>query len=130
MLAITSLGEASTSPTHLNVLLPGIVAIALGYAFARHLHRVESPIIPPRLFQGKGFAVMNVVNVLFGGAGFGFGVLIPLYAENRYHLGESSAGTVHSAQAVGMAFTLIPCGAHSRARLLVNESSADLDAAR
>jgi MFS family permease len=103
MLAITSLGEASTSPTHLNVLLPGIVAIALGYAFARHLHRVKSPIIPPRLIQGKGFAVMNVVNVLFGGAGFGFGVLIPLYAENRYHLGESSAGTVLSAQAVGMA---------------------------
>lgn len=103
MLAITSLGEASASPTHLNVLLPGIVAIALGYAFARHLHRVKFPIIPPRLIQGKGFAVMNVINVLFGGAGFGFGVLIPLYAENRYHLGESSAGTVLSAQAVGMA---------------------------
>jgi MFS family permease len=103
MLAITSLGEANASPTRLNVLLPGIVAIALGYTFARHIHRIESPIIPARLIQGKGFAVMNVVNVLFGGAGFGFGVLIPLYAENRYHLGESSAGTVLAAQAVGMA---------------------------
>jgi MFS family permease len=46
---------------------------------------------------------MNVLNVLFGGAGFGFGVLVPLYAEERYHIGVSSAGTVLSAQAVGMA---------------------------
>jgi MFS family permease len=38
-----------------------------------------------------------------GGAGFGFGVLIPLYAENRFHISVSSAGTVLSAQAVGMA---------------------------
>jgi Na+/melibiose symporter-like transporter len=45
---------------------------------------------------------MNVLNVLFGGAGFGFGVLIPLYAENRYGISPSSAGTVLSAQAVGM----------------------------
>lgn len=103
MLAITALGEASASPANLNVLLPGIAAFVLGYLFVRHIHRVDNPIIPPVLIHGKGFAVMNIINVLFGGAGFGFGVLIPLYAENRYHLGESSSGTVLSAQAIGMA---------------------------
>jgi EmrB/QacA subfamily drug resistance transporter len=102
MLAITTLGEAGASLTATAVFVPGIAAIALGYIFVRHLHRIENPIILPRLIHGKGFAIMNVINVLFGGAGFGFGVLIPLYAENRYHIGESSAGTVLSAQAIGM----------------------------
>lgn len=102
MLAITTLGEAGASPVGIDVLLPGIAAIALGYTFIRHLHRIENPIILPKLLHGKGFAVMNVINILFGGAGFGFGVLIPLYAENRYRIGESSAGTVLSAQAIGM----------------------------
>ena len=104
MFAITSLGEARSSPTDLSVVLPGVFAIVPGYTFVRHLHRITNPIIPPRFLRGKRFAVMNVINLLFGGAGFGFGVLIPIYAENRYHLAESSAGTVLSAQAVGMAF--------------------------
>jgi MFS family permease len=102
MLSITTLGEKNASPLGIGVLFPGIAAIILGYVFFRHLRRIDNPIIPPRLIYSKGFAVMNVINVLFGGAGFGFGVLIPLYAENRYHIGESSAGTVLSAQAIGM----------------------------
>jgi MFS family permease len=102
MLAITTLGELHTSPLSVQVLLPAAIAITLGYIFIRHLNRTEAPIIPIRLIKGKGFAVMNVMNVLFGGAGFGFGVLIPLYAENRYHIASSKAGTVLSAQAVGM----------------------------
>jgi len=102
MLSITTLGEVSASVASLTVLLPAAAALALGFVFVRHIRRSDAPIIPLVLLKGKGFAVMNVVNVLFGGAGFGFGVLIPLYAENRYHIAISSAGTVLSAQAVGM----------------------------
>jgi len=102
MLAITTLGELHTSPTSISVLLPGIGAVTFGLLFVRHLRRNESPIIPVELIKGKGFAVMNLLNMLFGGAGFGFGVLIPLYAENRYHIATSASGTVLSAQALGM----------------------------
>jgi EmrB/QacA subfamily drug resistance transporter len=109
MLAITTLGELGSKPISVQVLLPACLAIGLGFTFVRHLRRTESPIIPMRLLRGKGFAVMNVMNVLFGGAGFGFGVLIPLYAENRYHIASSKAGTVLSAQAVGM--TIVAFGA-------------------
>lgn len=104
MLAITTLGEVGASLTSLQVFLPAGAAVILGYWFIRHLKHAQTPIIPLRLLRGNGFAVMNFINVLFGGAGFGFGVLIPLYAENRYHIGISSAGTVLSAQAVGMTF--------------------------
>jgi EmrB/QacA subfamily drug resistance transporter len=102
MLTVTTLGEVGSSPISPSVLLPGASAILFGYLFFHHINRNDSPIIPPRLIRGKGFAVMNLLNLLFGGAGFGFGVLIPLYAENRYHIPSASAGTVLSAQAVGM----------------------------
>jgi MFS family permease len=104
MLTVTTLGERGSSPFSPSVFVPAICAVVFGYLFFHHINRNDSPIIPPRLIRGKGFAIMNLVNVLFGGAGFGFGVLIPLYAENRYHIVSSSAGTVLSAQAIGMTF--------------------------
>jgi MFS family permease len=103
MLAITTLGEVGSSPTSTFVVGPACSAVLFGYLFFRHINRLDSPIIAPRLIRGRDFAVMNLLNVLLGGAGFGFGVLIPLYAENRFHISVSSAGTVLSAQAVGMA---------------------------
>jgi MFS family permease len=102
MLAITSLGTRGASFSGPAVLVPAGVSIVIGTVFVRHVNRATSPIIPIRLLRGRGFAVMNVINLIFGSAGVGFGVLIPLYAENRYHIGESSAGTVLSLQAVGM----------------------------
>jgi EmrB/QacA subfamily drug resistance transporter len=104
MLTVTTLGERGSTPLSPSVLAPAGAAVLFGYFFFHHINRSASPIIAPRLIRGKGFAIMNVVNVLFGGAGFGFGVLIPLYAENRYHIVSSSAGTVLSAQAIGMTF--------------------------
>jgi EmrB/QacA subfamily drug resistance transporter len=104
MLTVTTLGEIGSSPLSPSVLVPAGAAVLFGYFFFHHINRSPSPIISPRLIRGKGFAIMNLINVLFGGAGFGFGVLIPLYAENRYHIVSSSAGTVLSAQAVGMTF--------------------------
>jgi len=98
MLTVTTLGEVGSTPISAPVLVPAACAVLFGYLFFHHINRNASPIIPPRLIKGKGFAVMNLLNVLFGGAGFGFGVLIPLYAENRYHIASSSAGTVLSAR--------------------------------
>ncbi len=91
MISITTLGEASASPTDPVVLVPAIGAILLGWLLLRHLGRVERPLIPLRLIKGKGFASMNLLNVLFGAAGFGFGVLIPLYAHNRYLISSARA---------------------------------------
>jgi MFS family permease len=44
---------------------------------------------------------MNIVNVLFGTAVLGFSALVPLYAQNRYHLPLASAGTLLTARAIG-----------------------------
>ena len=45
---------------------------------------------------------MNWVNLLHGMVTFGIAALVPLYAEQRYHLAALSAGTLLTARAVGM----------------------------
>ena len=45
---------------------------------------------------------MNLLNFLFGSAVLGFGPLVPLYAENRFHMAPLPAGTLLTARALGM----------------------------
>ena len=102
MFGITSLGEKGVGIADPRVFISFIVAIVLTYLFFRHTKRTEAPFIPMRLLTGKGFLTMNVLNVLYGSAALGFGALVPLYAENRYHIEIANAGLLLSARAVGM----------------------------
>jgi fucose permease len=100
MFAISVLGDLSAaSPAF---YLPLVASIFLGVGFVQHTRRAEAPFIPLRLIAGKGFATMNVLNVFYGSAALGFGALVPLYAENRYHIHIANAGTLLSARAIGM----------------------------
>jgi MFS family permease len=102
MYGITSLGSGGTEVWDLRFLVPELLAAAMGTAFVRRASRVANPVIPARLLFGKGFAVMNVINFLFGAAVLGFSALVPLYAEERFHIGSLSAGTLLTTRAVGM----------------------------
>jgi EmrB/QacA subfamily drug resistance transporter len=102
MLAISYLGSASASPLHplfLLLLGVGLVSIVL---FVWHSSRASDPFVPLRLLAGPDFAVMNIINFLIGAAILGFGALVPLYAEDRYHLPTLAAGTLLTARAIGM----------------------------
>ena len=102
MLAISYLGSASASPLHplfLLLLGVGLVSIVL---FVWHSSRASDPFVPLRLLAGPDFAIMNIINFLIGAAILGFGALVPLYAEDRYHLPTLAAGTLLTARAIGM----------------------------
>ena len=100
MFAISILGSLSaTSPAFYLPLLASVVA---GVFFIRHTKHHIAPFIPSRLIWGRGFATMNVLNVLYGSAALGFGALVPLYAQNRYGIHIAQAGTLLSARAIGM----------------------------
>jgi EmrB/QacA subfamily drug resistance transporter len=99
---ISSLGDGHTRIYDPIFLVPVSCALVLLALFVRHTRRVASPFIPVRLLVGKGFAVMNWVNFLHGMVTFGIVSLVPLYAEQRYHLAALSAGTLLTARAVGM----------------------------
>lgn len=102
MFGVTNLGEPGRGPASASVLLPLLVAIGLAMLFWRRAGSVAAPIIPRRLLQGRGFLVMNFLNVVFGMTALGFGAVVPLYAQERYHLASLEAGTLLTARAVGM----------------------------
>jgi EmrB/QacA subfamily drug resistance transporter len=87
------------SPVFLGAEAVAVVALCL---FVRHSRRDAAPFVPYRLLRGRGFGVMNLINLVFGAAALGFSALVPLYAQNRYHISALGAGTLLTARAVGM----------------------------
>lgn len=99
MYGLTNLDLGLTSPWF---FVPEICAVVSAVLFVRHTVRHRAPFIPVRFLRGRSFAVMNVLNLLFGGAAIGFGALVPLYAEERFDLDPLAAGTLLTARGVGM----------------------------
>lgn len=102
---ITMLGEPKTSFFDPLFVVPELVSLCLLSVYIIHSARASSPIIPLRLLRDKGFAVMNTITFLWGVTGFGVASLVPLYAEQRYHLGALSAATLLTARGVGATAT-------------------------
>ena len=102
MFGITYLGTGDV-PLYSPVFL-GCEAVALvaGWFFVRHSKRDPAPFVPFALLRGRGFGVMNMINLIYGGAVIGFAALVPLYAQERYHIAALGAGTLLTARAVGM----------------------------
>lgn len=99
---VTMFGNSHTTIYDPVFIVPELSALGLLCLFVRHTKRTTAPFIPMRLLRAKGFAVMNSVNILWGVAGFGVASLVPLYAEQRYHLAALGAGTLLTARGVGM----------------------------
>jgi MFS family permease len=92
-----------------------VAAVALVPAFVGRARRVRDPFIPLQLLAGRGFAVMNVVNFLFGCSALGLAALVPLYAQDRYGMSAVSAGSLLTARAVGtIAITALAVMAQKR----------------
>ncbi len=102
MLAVSYLGSATASPFSLPFAAPLVVGLVGLVLFIRHSARATAPFVPLRLLAGRDFAVMNTINFFIGTAILGFGALVPLYAQERYHLPTLAAGTLLTARAIGM----------------------------
>jgi EmrB/QacA subfamily drug resistance transporter len=102
MFGITYLGTGDV--TWYSPVFLGCEALALvaAWAFVRHARRDPAPFVPIRLLHGRGFGVMNVINLVYGAAVLGFAALVPLYGQERYHIAALGAGTLLTARAVGM----------------------------
>jgi EmrB/QacA subfamily drug resistance transporter len=102
MFGVTYLGSGRV-PIYSPVLLGCEAAAAvILYLFIRHSRRDPAPFVPYRLLRGRGFGVMNLINYVYGAAVLGFAALVPLYAQERYHVTPLDAGTLLTARAVGM----------------------------
>lgn len=101
MFAITELGNGHTKAWSPVVLACAGAFVVGVIGFGRRQRRVEVPIIPVGLIGGKGFLVMNYINFVYGACVFGIASLIPLYAQDRYHLSVLQSGTLLTARAIG-----------------------------
>jgi MFS family permease len=102
MFGITYLGSGRV-PLYSPVFLgcEAFAVITLG-GFIRHSRRYAAPFVPYQLLRGRGFGIMNLINLVYGAAALGFGALVPLYAQDRYGIQPLGAGTLLTARAVGM----------------------------
>lgn len=101
MYSLTNLGSGAGFLTDPLFLVPAGSALLGAASLVRHTLRHRAPFIPATLLFGRGFGAMNVINLLVGGAVLGFGVMIPLYAQLRFHLDPLASGTLLTARAVG-----------------------------
>lgn len=100
MLGISYLGEVGSSASSALFIAP-VIAGLLGVAlFGRHIRRVPDPFIAPRLIAGRGFAAVNVINILYGGAVGGMLALVPLYAVDRYRISALGSGTLLTGEGI------------------------------
>jgi EmrB/QacA subfamily drug resistance transporter len=102
MTATTYLGSASAHWWAPQFIAPALIAIAGLAQFMRHVRRVTEPFISPHFITGEGFAAVNAVNILYGGAASGMMTLVPLYAVDRYAISPLGSGTILTAQSVAV----------------------------
>ncbi|PRZ41241.1 EmrB/QacA subfamily drug resistance transporter [Antricoccus suffuscus] len=100
MIGLTYLGDTPPGWVWPFVAVLTVATLSLS-AFAWHIHRTRNPLIAPRLIHGRGFGAVNMVNILYGGAGIGLVALIPLYAVTRYDIGALGSGTLLAAEGAG-----------------------------
>jgi EmrB/QacA subfamily drug resistance transporter len=99
--AITDLGDRRINAFEF-VLVPAMIAVITLVAFIRHNRREADPFIPSRLLRGRGLGVVNLLNFLWGFAGWGMATLVPLYAEDRFRLPALDSGSLLSSRALTM----------------------------
>jgi len=109
MVGVSELGDAGSRNWSPLLALPALAGVLSLVQFARHIHRTTDPFISPLFITGRGFAAVNAVNVLYGGATYGLVALVPLYAVERYRIdvlgsgmllaGEGAAAIITSALA-------------------------------
>ncbi len=100
MYAATYLSQEAAgvkSPLFIGLIVVSIISFILLF---RHLNSVEYPFIEPRFITGKGFAAVNIVNIVYTGIVIGAISLVPLYAINRYGISELSSGTLLVAEGI------------------------------
>ncbi len=102
MVGITLLGNPGTHLTSWSVWLPISFGTLVLWLFLHTNNRADNPFLAPKLLRGRGFAVLNLINFLYGCAALGFGALVPFYAIHRYGLSTVQSGTLLAARAVGI----------------------------
>jgi EmrB/QacA subfamily drug resistance transporter len=84
-----------------EVLVPGIVGLALIVAFVFWSYRPKHPLLDLRLFHDRQFTVSVIIMFLFAGAFFGALLLVPTYFQQVRDESTLKAGLLVAPQGLG-----------------------------
>ena len=83
------------------------VSVALFVAFLRWIKRAADPVMEYRLVAQRPYVAVNIYNLLFGAAVFGFFSFLPTYAVLVFGLDPFLSGAVLTPRAIVMVITSI-----------------------
>ncbi len=108
----------------------GVATVALALSFVWQERRAVEPLIPPRLFAGRGFSVAIVLGFLVGVAMFGALTFLPLYLQVVRGASPTGSGLLIVPLMVGLLTAGILSGRwiskHGRYRIFPIVGSASL----
>ena len=107
MIALTELGrdDGEVAPWFVATCLG--VSVVGGAAFVRGEQRADQPLIGVELLRRRPFAVLNVLNFLYGVCVFGMVSFVALYAQDAYGFTASKTGVVLVPRALAMMGTSV-----------------------
>jgi len=106
LFAVSSIpGRGTVADRH--VLIPAIIGLTLIAAFVVHaLRRANHPLIDLRLFKNRVLTQANMTMLVFAGAFFGAGLLVPSYFQQVLHQTPMQAGVHLLPQGLGAMLTM------------------------
>jgi EmrB/QacA subfamily drug resistance transporter len=106
LLAVSSIPRCGTVADR-RVLVPAIIGLTLIALFAVHaLRRADHPLIDLHLFQNRVLTQANITMLVFAGAFFGAGLLLPSYFQQVLHQTPMQAGVHMIPQGLGAMLTM------------------------
>jgi EmrB/QacA subfamily drug resistance transporter len=106
LFAVSSIPRRGTVADR-HVLIPAAIGLGLIAAFVVHAwYRADHPLIDLRLFRNRVITQANVTMVVFAGAFFGAGLLLPSYFQQVLHQTPMQAGVHMIPQGVGAMVTM------------------------
>lgn len=102
MYFMTRLGQNPAAAASWQNWLWPVLGLAFLLAFMRRESTADSPILEMSLLKSRTFAVINVLNLIYGFSVFGVGSFIPYYAQAVYGISSLASGSLLTAQALGM----------------------------
>ncbi|NPV89163.1 MAG: MFS transporter [Firmicutes bacterium] len=99
---MTRLGQDPSSIHSWRTLTLPVLGLLFLLAFLRRESRVENPILEITLLKSRVFAVMNLLNMVYGACLFGITSFIPYFAMVTYGFSSLASGSLLTGQALGM----------------------------
>ncbi|MGB9307101.1 MAG: DHA2 family efflux MFS transporter permease subunit [Mycobacterium sp.] len=110
LFAVSSIPRCGTVADR-RVVVPAMIGLALIAGFVVHaLRRADHPLIDLRLFKNRVLTQANVTMLVFAGAFFGAGLLVPSYFQQVLHQTPMQAGVHMIPQGLGAMLTMRMAG--------------------